>query len=436
MARNFKNFLDRYFLYAKDGFCHDVFHQWTGISIIAGALERKVWAVQDGKHQHFPNLFTLLLAVPGDGKSTAARRGIKILKNVTHPDVGGVRFVSSKITDAALTDAIETPKTFFVGTQGREQSAGFFFAAEASNSLREIPGGGDIFPQMTEAYDCDDAMEKSTVKYGKQIITNPCMNVLACSTFQHLKDMLTDGGIMGGFASRFCYVVGDDKLIRHVVWGEDGAVNEEEDAAAKEQAELFGLLTEDLQQIYHLTGRFTTSKEWRSAFAHWFPKNDALRYGKPTEKEQTFYSRKHVSVIKLGMIYSVAESNDLILTGKHWEKALADVEELEVKHHKVIGATHKITEADGMNAIVLDIMNGSPRKQIQRQEIHRLLVRRGLVNPDVILSEMVNGTAELIPTVVDGKPGYRLNSEAKLNVLPSDPRDMKEVSELSSARPH
>ena len=329
-------------------------------------------------------------------------RGVKLLHNLTHPTAGGIKFIASKITDSAMFEALETPKAFFVGTQGYSQTPAFYFAPEASNSLRQVKGGDDIFPQMTEAYDCDDVMKYHTRKHGKKEIINPCMNVLACSTFEHLSKMLTEGGILGGFASRFSYVIGDDRMIRNVTWGDDGT--DIQDNNEREQEKIFSLLVEDLQQIYHLTGRFTSTKEWRAAFTHWFPTNDERRYSKPTEKEQTFYSRKHVSVVKLAMTYSVSESNDMILTVKHWDKAMADIEELEAKHNKVIGTTHDANAVEGATAIILDIVKQSKGSQIRSSILYSELARRSVRDATKTVNYMLNDSKVLSRVV--GKTDY------------------------------
>src|SRR5215831_3135475 len=51
----------------------EVFKRWSAISLIGGALERRVWT-RTGSHgglsrYTFPNLYVLLIAPPGTGKS-------------------------------------------------------------------------------------------------------------------------------------------------------------------------------------------------------------------------------------------------------------------------------------------------------------------------------------------------------------------------------
>lgn len=339
--RNFRDFLPAYAAWAKDNYCPDKFHFWTGASILAAALERKVWTAQ-GKTQHYPNLFLMLVAAPGDGKSTAGDRGVSLLREVAGPE-GSINYIPPKITDAALHQAMTRTKRFFVGAQEYSHNSSYYFASEASNGLREIPGGGDIFPTITEAYDCKN-MHKQLANKPPMDIKNTCMNVLACSTFNALEGMLTEGGIMGGFASRFLYVVSDEQIIRTPSFDapEDGDGDEER----------FRLIA-DLQHIYQLTGRFAVSPDFKRTFEKWFPKNDVERYSRDSEKEQSFLARKHTAIIKLAMIFSVSESSELRLEQKHWEQALALVESLETKFDRIIEVTHRANTQDGVDGLIL-----------------------------------------------------------------------------------
>ena len=81
--RNFDNFLSSYMDYAVDGFCPDEFHFWTGVSVIAGALERKVWTNVTAQWTLYPNLYVLLISNPAIGKSSAGNKGvIELLREV------------------------------------------------------------------------------------------------------------------------------------------------------------------------------------------------------------------------------------------------------------------------------------------------------------------------------------------------------------------
>jgi hypothetical protein len=396
-SRNFPDFLAAYLGYAKDKWCPEKFHYWSGISIIAAALERKVWMLQSVEPRviHYPNLYVMLVAAPGDGKSVSATRAIKILKEVTSPE-GAINFVPTQITHAALMLALGTTKGFDVGPQRYMQSAAYFFAEEASNALGEIKGGGDIFPLFTQAYDCGDSMTKKTVGRGNETVEFPCMNVLACSTFDHLTGMLTNGGILGGFISRFTFVVSKEKIIRNP------RIMDDEEAERPEDPRV-ALLIQDLQEIFQLTGRFVPDKGYREVFAKFFPENDRRRHAKETEKEQAIVARRGNLVIKLSMILAASESSDMILKQAHWEKAIELANSLEEGYEKIVEISHQSNTQDGLDAAILNHVKQSKNGVLQadligavaksgknRGEILKT-VQSMIVESDQLLREVRNG---------------------------------------------
>lgn len=411
MSRNFPNFIEAYFSYAKDNWCPDKFHRWSAISIIAAALERRVWFVQqvEPKVVHYPNLYVMLVAAPGDGKSVSATRAIRLLKEITSPE-GAVNFVPTQITHAALMLAMGTTKRFFVGPQEHKQSAAYFFAEEASNALGEIKGGGDIFPLFTQAYDCGDEITKGTVVRGlKEKVTFPCMNVLACSTFDHLTGMLTNGGIMGGFVSRFTFVVSREEIVRNP------RIMDEEEAERQEDPRV-PLLIHDLQEIYQLTGRFVPDKGYREVFAKFFPDNDRKRHAKGTDKEKAIIARKPNLVIKLSMILAAAESSDMILKQEHWEKAIELADSLEEGYEKIVEISHQTHTQDGLDAAILSYVRQS-RDWTLQADVIGAVAKSGKNRAEItktiqsMVSTNAEGSAELLREVRGGKIYLRLLSK-------------------------
>ncbi len=407
MSRNFPDFIEAYFEYAKDNWCPETFHFWSAISTVCAALERKVWMLQsiDPAVIHYPNLYIMLVAAPGDGKSTAGRRAVRMLKEIVSAE-GKINFVPSKITDAALVVALKTKKRFFVGAQEHWHASAFYYAGEASNSLRAIKGGDEIFPTMTEAYDCDDTMEKATIARQTETIEFPCMNILACSTPDNLKGMLTDGGILGGFVSRFLFVVSKEQMIRH-------PEIMDEDEGEKVQDPRFFLLCQDLQQIFQMTGRFVPDPAYRKHFREFFPANDAERHKKNTEKEQAILARKGSAIIKLSMVMAASEGNDMVLKGHHWAKANQLVESLETKYDTIVELTHAPNTQDGIDAMILTHLQRS-KGGISEADLIRSIAKSGANREFVaktVASMLQHGQLRRFPK--GGKPHLGLGTQCE-----------------------
>lgn len=85
----------------------DQFRLWAGIGLVAGALERRVWA-RAARARTFPNTYILLTAAPGVGKQVVALVE-QLWRSVTEPGVADVpvfKVAPSQMTKAALVDAI------------------------------------------------------------------------------------------------------------------------------------------------------------------------------------------------------------------------------------------------------------------------------------------------------------------------------------------
>ena len=153
------NFFDTYNTYSHDNFCPDIFHEWTAYSIVAGALERRVWyKYNGGKNRAYPPLYIFLIGRPGCGKTTAASRGVELLKKVP-----SIKFGSQQATEAAFIEQMEQmKKTFEYKGNSYSYNSCYFFGPEASNTFKEVHG--DLKPLLTDWYDCGENWSKQKSK--------------------------------------------------------------------------------------------------------------------------------------------------------------------------------------------------------------------------------------------------------------------------------
>lgn len=296
------------------------FHTWAGLSAIAGALERKVWLPWSDTFSYYPNIFVLLVSLPGVGKSTALNKAVGLLTEL-HSREGKLNIIPSQVTEAKFIELMGNAVPFEQGTKIHYQSAGYYWASEASNSLKAVYG--DLLPCLTDFYDCPQFWEKATKKDDKLTLRNVCLNLLAGSTFDYLGKMVTDENIMGGFASRLIYVVHRDKLTRNQQFQLGGADD------SKARSEYRRALIEDLSQIHNMIGAFTATREFGRAWEEWYPRFEARRQDIQSEKLQSLLVRTNTNAIKCAMLFSAAESNDRELRIEHWDHAITLLEPIE-----------------------------------------------------------------------------------------------------------
>lgn len=347
MKRNFPNFLDAYVEYADNKWAPRSFHLWAGVSLIAGALERKVWLPWDDTFSYYPNLFVFLVSNPGVGKSSALNKAVNLLQDLNKGYGGNLMFVPSQITEAKFIDVMTQAKAMECGTKIQYHSSGYYFASEASNSLKNI--FGDFIACMTDFYDCPPFWEKATKKDGQVTLNNVCFNLLAGCTFDYLSKIITDDNIMGGFASRVTYVIYKDKLVREAKFQGGSAVEE-----TAERARMRAALAQDLAQIHKLVGAFKGGPGFGDLFEKWYPEYEKMRQSLPSEKMQSLLVRKSTTIFKLCMILAAAEANDLTLRPQHWERAMAMTEEVEKELPMMLreAASRKTDTQTGLNQAI------------------------------------------------------------------------------------
>src|SRR5688572_20618371 len=75
------NWLKAYLLYTNDILSPESFNLWTGISVIASALQRKTF-IPVNQFLCYPNAYVVLMGPPGTMKSTSMRAGRELLSTV------------------------------------------------------------------------------------------------------------------------------------------------------------------------------------------------------------------------------------------------------------------------------------------------------------------------------------------------------------------
>lgn len=366
--RRFPDFLSAFEAYANDGYTPPDFNTWTGLAIAAAALERKVWFQWNQTLFFYPNLFVMLVSLPAQGKSTALNRGVDLLRELGK--TGHIKFLPNQASEAYFNECVGKSKDFFVsGGQQHLHTSAFFYASEASDSLKEIYG--DITSTMTNLYDCPRNWKKGTKKDGDLIVENGCLNFLAGATFEFLGKLITDSNIMGGFASRLTYIVAPDEKLRpssfpHGYQDLDGLKRVVEDN-----------LIFDLRRINEMSGCFSATKEFGEAWQVWDQASQKRRYGSGSEKMKSLLARNGTTLMKLCMVISACESSAMVLEERHFRRAEALLAETERQLPAIfrMARAGNVTSADGLrNAIMLLMVNSGT---ITREELTRLLIFRG-----------------------------------------------------------
>jgi hypothetical protein len=181
----------------------DAYH-FASFSVVVGALlGRRVWVHY--ANRLYPNFYMVLAGTSGlPRKSTSWNRG---------------RDLVDALHDASADSASKPPIQVIHGTGSAE---GLLDALDGNrrvvvmvaDEFRTLLGKGKqegsiLVPCLTELFSCRDYRLQTRQK--TVIATEPFMSIVANTTVSWLEQSLAENDILGGFAGRFLYVIGEPK---------------------------------------------------------------------------------------------------------------------------------------------------------------------------------------------------------------------------------
>lgn len=316
MERRLKDWLSGYLLYCANSEPQQSYHIWTGLSMLAGALERRVYMHWEGKNL-YPNLYVILVGPSGWArKGTAMNMGKPLIKNI------GAKVIEGAITREKLIRRM--CESFTAMPDEKIGAAGQCAITYVSNELVVFLGQNNIklLGDLCDWYDCPDVWPYDTKNQGTDIIEGICVNILGGVAPDWIPEILPPAAIGGGFTSRCVWVVEEDK--RATV------------PYPKVDKQLGRALQEDLQRIYvDLVGEMKFDEETYDYYGEWYQaEDDKIRDGNPPihdPKFTSYCSRRGTLIKKLCMLISASEGSDRIINMRHFSRAVDILTKTELK---------------------------------------------------------------------------------------------------------
>ena len=345
--RNFTNLINAYLAYSDNSEAPEKFHLWTAVSVIAGALRRRVW-IDQNHFQWTPNMYIIFVAPPGIvSKSTTASIGMNLLRQVE-----GVKFGPDAVTWQALVQALSDSKEMFKLDDADEMwhtmSALTCVCSEFGNFLD--PRDRAMVDALVSLWDGQvGTWSKVTKTQGSDLIENPWVNVLACTTPDWIAGNFPDSLIGGGFTSRCVFVYADRKrkLIAYPKYA----------TGAEEHHELQIKLVQDLGHIANvIAGEYLLSPAARSFGERWYENHyENPPAGLMGERFAGYIARKQTHIHKLAMVLAAAEHDKLIIEEHHLSNAASLVDTLELDMPKVFNRIGVSAEQKSTKSLVAHV---------------------------------------------------------------------------------
>ena len=323
--RNHSNWLVGYAHYTRHSESPDLFHFWTAVFTIAGALRRQVW-IHQRYFQWTPNFYIVLVGPAGiAAKSTSLRMGTKLLRQVP-----GIKFGPKSMTWQALTHSLEDAYQAIPFPNGDflPMSCITCSVTELGTFLR--PEDKIMIDVLVDLWDGqEEPWERRTVyKEGQVKIENPWINMMGCTTPSWIRDNMPESMIGGGLVRMIVFVYGDKKRQLVPYPADLHNAQEFEDEGAR--------LVEDLCIISEMKGEYSltpTAKTWGINWyiEHWSKRPDHM----VSDRYEGYLATKQTHIHKLGMIIAAAQRSTLEITEEDLSMANEIMTSLESSMEKV-----------------------------------------------------------------------------------------------------
>jgi hypothetical protein len=366
--------IDKYLLYTEKQVSPRLFHFWTAVAVLGGAMERRV-VLQVGEDRFvYPGQIIVVLVSKSavTKKTTAARLGVKFLLGLEPWQcyVLPRKFSPQQLLYGLQRLEPEEKKTPLTSPEGkRVNSAGFMFAGELGTMFTTEPFAEALASHICELNDCPRGLYPIEFRSWKAELWNPCVGGIGCITPKGLARELPKTARTAGFFGRL--------LIVHASYT-DRAV-----ALMDPPSPMAGQLRKELQaelgEIASLRGRFKFSakaQRWESQWYHdvYKPKIDKMDL--PENEQSGYWNRKESHMLEVAMVLAVSETKRLEGKTRHMEAALKHLEQIEKEFPHAFSELHTnpYTDFDQALLAVLERMGDG---WVSEQKLRRAMVNQG-----------------------------------------------------------
>lgn len=271
----------------------DVFRLWSGISLVAGAMRRNHW-VETARSKLFPNMYVLLVAPPGVGKSQAITHVSEIWYATKE-----VRVAPDNLTKAALIDAVKDAKQLVMRENGPVEYHSLLVASSEFGVL--VPAHDlEFLNTLNHLYDCPRTYRENRRSFGdNQIdILNPQLTMLGGTQPAYLANLLPEEAWGMGFTARIIMVYSG--LPKRVPLF----------AKTADRSGLFKEIVARTREIAKSFGPMTFNEQAEHLIENWAL--DGCQPEPTHSKLANYTSRRILHVLKLCMVSAMARGSNEI----------------------------------------------------------------------------------------------------------------------------
>lgn len=298
-----RDYIDAFLEHTEPLSSPPLFRLWGAIATVAGALERKVWIRSLGSTL-FPNMYTILVAPPGVGKTEITWRIRKLWESLEDHHIA-----STSVTKASLIDELADANRRWVDPGSANPVTHFNSLAMCINELGVLLPAyeNEFMNTLTDLWDCKHYSERRRTSKIEIDIANPQLNLVAACTPSYLTSVLPEGAWDQGFLSRTMLVYSGERQLRSLF---------AEQSFDKDE---YNALESSLLDIANLYGELNFTSEAAQAMDNFHMTDGEPKPDHP--KLLSYNIRRTVHLLKLCMVSSVSRTDSLVIEMQDFERA-------------------------------------------------------------------------------------------------------------------
>ena len=344
-----------------------IFKKWGGLSLISAALTRKVWFYSSPVMPPLiPNLFVLLCGVPGSGKDliintvryllTSANKGLEQQQGV---NIGPESLSTKGLIDALADDNAQLTFTFKNGSKSETVHYHSLFIANGELGAFMPEYQTQMISIINDLYNCKPTFGeriRGRNNASETLLENPHLALLLGTQPAVFAKIVPSEAFQMGFTSRLIICNGGE-IHRQPFF-----------SAVETDAALVGKIVSDLRALATLAGEYKPTKEFKEKMNDFNINNPgAIDHSRFVD----YNTRRSMHLGKIAMCCAAAESNELVLTEAHYDRAL---EYLLLSEKNALTLFDDLITNEGFHHTVEQVLHSKAHKTvITHAELERKL---------------------------------------------------------------
>lgn len=321
------------------------YYYWSTLVAIAAVVRDKVY-LDKFQYKLYPNIYVLLVGKSGLRKGPPIALARKLVT-----EVNSTRIFAGRVSIQGVISELSKARTKAGGGPPQTDGAGALFASEFASFIIADPSALTILTDLYDGhYNPDWSYQLRNSPVEK--ITAPCITLFGATNEIHMRDIIPNNAIGGGFIARTFIIYADTKSgVNALVRRPAGIVD-------------YSALPTRLRQISTLSGQFDWSERGRDLYELW--------YGEYQAKEQLdedttgTMERLHDHVLKTAMLLSLARDNFMRLEYEDIEEAIRVCKEFIPGAKRVsLGQIGQSVSANGTSVLLRELIT-TPEHKISR----------------------------------------------------------------------